>query len=108
MQLDILSDIGWVRMPDGRVVDHATHTIERVTLSEGKKTRRITNIELQKHPEDWHKIVINGKPYTPYPPEGCRWWTDKRWAEWHQKKKWLEWSIQLFPINKSFRNRNER
>ncbi len=89
-----------VRMPDGRVVDHATHQIERVTLSDGSRT---TNIELQKHPEDWHRIVKPGKPYTPFPPEGCRFWTDTQWAEWHQKKKWLKWSIQLFPIKNAKR-----
>jgi len=86
-----------VKMPDGRIVDHATHQIEQITLSNGRIT---TNVELQEHPEDWHQIVLAARPLTPFPPFGCTYWNDRQWVEWNQKKKWLKWSIQLFPIKK--------
>jgi len=85
-----------VKMPDGRIVDHATHQIELIKLSDG---RIITNVELQQHPEDWHKIVLSVRPSTPFPPKHSTYWTDVQWTEWRQKLKWLRWSMQLSPIN---------
>jgi hypothetical protein len=85
-----------VRLRDGRIVDHATHQIEEVLLSDG---RTMTNTELKNHRHLWHQIVLRHRPLKPTPPSCCTDWNDRQWSEWRHKVKWEMFRNTLIPIN---------